>query len=399
MTVLSVVIPTRGRARLLRHALHSVLVEDAPEVEIIVSDNSLDDETQALIATMDDPRLRYVRTGEDLDVYQSWNFALRQCKGRYSFLLADDDSLLDGGLRLILDTLEAEGWPDYLGLASAWYSGANRRIMPRNAMRFDLEWTLEGPADPRKMLNEFCCFGRPSFSPTYIVVKHHVREELWRRGVEPYLPAYPDFAFNALALALSKSAHVMRVPSLLHGYAPESLGENAFGPRDKLEWAPPAGEEVLFRLSLLKGYYFINGWMETVLRCHEALPDMLEGISIPWAGFLNQYCHQMYAEGHWRDVTLDVNAYAQFVHSLPQQVRREVLLDIGPIFKKLQRVLETEVWRHNQGQSDAWWDGRKFGFENITQCAAVAGPLYERAWRSAQLQKYILSGQQPGASQ
>lgn len=391
MVLISVVIPTRNRPELLRQSLSSVLAQRGFEdFEVVVSDNGTDERTRAVVEALEDPRICYVETGGQLDVYQSWNFALRAAQGRYTLLLADDDGLLPDGLARIAADLERWGYPQYLGLAAGWYSAPNRMQPPRNALRFDMEWTLEGPQDPRAMLKDFFCFGRPSFSPTYILVEREIIEQLYLRGVDPYLPAYPDFAFNAMALGLVQSAAVMREPVLLHGYTPESLGENAFGPRDRVEWDPPAGEPHIFRLSPLKGYYFVNGWMETLLRCQEALPDVLGEVPLPWAGFLHRYCEMVYQEGHWRDITPDANEVGVFLKSLPDEVRVPVLREVGGVLRKIQRVVEVRAWEHVGGQVTQWWDGQRYGFSDILGCVGQARDLYEQAKRSLEARKYVL---------
>jgi hypothetical protein len=396
MVLISVVIPTRDRPELLEKALHSVLNQRGfDDFEVVVSDNSTDDRSRAVVEALDDPRICYVETGGELDVYQSWNFALRVAQGRYTLLLADDDGFLPDGLACIAQALERWSYPQFLGLAAGWYSAPNRMQPPRNALRFDMDWQKEGTRDPRQMIKEFFCFGRPSFSPTYIMVAREITEELYRRGVQPYLPAYPDFAFNAMALGLAKTAAVMREPVLLHGYTPESLGENAFGPRQRVEWDPPAGEPHIFRLSPLKGYYFINGWMETLLRCQEALPEELGEVQLPWLGFIQRYCEMIYQEGHWRDVTQDANGVGSYISSMPDEVRVEVLRQVGEILRKIQRVVEVRAWEHVDGQWDEWWDGQRYGFSDILGCAAQARALYEQARRGQEARSYVLGRTSP----
>lgn len=394
MVMISVVIPTRDRAHLLEQALASALAQEGfDDYEVVVSDNGTDGRAAALLAGISDPRLRVVQTGGALDVYQSWNFALRAARGRYHLLLADDDSLLPDGLQLIKKALARWDYPQYLGLASGWYSAPSRQQPPRNALRFDLDWSKEGPQDPREMLADFFCFGRPSFSPTYVLVDRSVREALWARGVEPYLPAYPDFAFNAMALGLVETAAVMRAPVLLHGYTPESLGENAFGRRERVAWAPPQGEPHIFRLSPLRGYVFVNGWLETLLRCQEALPDVLGAVPIPWAGFVQTYVRGLYEEGHWRDVRPDMEEVSRFIKELPAEARVALLQEIGGLLKRLQRLAQVRAWEQVQGQREPWWDGARYGFEDIVGCAGQARALYAQAARAQAALRFIQEGQ------
>ncbi|MBH24537.1 MAG: hypothetical protein CMH57_08810, partial [Myxococcales bacterium] len=275
MPQISIIIPTRNRAHLLRYALQSAVEQEGfTDYEVVVSDNSLE-QTAAPVAEAwaDHPRVRYVHTGADLDVYASWSFALRQARGEYSFLLADDDSLLPNALATLSRAIRGYGQPDFVGVASCWYSHPSRKAPPHNAVSFDHSWTGEGLRDPREMLKLFFSFGRPSFSPTYVMISRHVREALEARGVDPYMPLYPDYAMMACSLALSRTAAVLRTPTVLHGYAAESLGEHTFG-RDRTEsWEALVGKKDLFERSPLEGYFFTNGWLETLVRVKAALPE------------------------------------------------------------------------------------------------------------------------------
>src|SRR5207253_9082064 len=56
----TVVIPTRNRARFLPDALRSALGQEGVALEVIVVDDGSEDETPSLLARVDDPRLRAV---------------------------------------------------------------------------------------------------------------------------------------------------------------------------------------------------------------------------------------------------------------------------------------------------------------------------------------------------
>ena len=60
--LISIIIPTRDRAEVLRYSLASCARIIDRELEIIVSDNSSVDDTPAVVAKFQDSRIRYVRT-------------------------------------------------------------------------------------------------------------------------------------------------------------------------------------------------------------------------------------------------------------------------------------------------------------------------------------------------
>jgi hypothetical protein len=91
---LSVLLPTRERLELLRHAVDSVGRLDDPDYEIVISDNCSPEDVEGYVASLDDPRIRYTRTCEVLSVTENWNNALQHSSGDYVIMLGDDDALL-----------------------------------------------------------------------------------------------------------------------------------------------------------------------------------------------------------------------------------------------------------------------------------------------------------------
>ena len=89
----SIVIPTRNRAHLLRHSLRSAMAQRFDDFEVVVSDNHSSDDTNAVAADLADGRVRYVRTPRDMNMIDSWEFALQQARGEYITFLCDDDAI------------------------------------------------------------------------------------------------------------------------------------------------------------------------------------------------------------------------------------------------------------------------------------------------------------------
>ena len=96
--LISVVIPTRERARTLSHTLRTALAQPGDNFEVIVSDNVSEDGTRDVVEAMADPRLRYVRTDRRLSMCDNWDFAFRHVRGRYAIVIGDDDALAVGAI-------------------------------------------------------------------------------------------------------------------------------------------------------------------------------------------------------------------------------------------------------------------------------------------------------------
>lgn len=88
-------IPTYNRADgYLRECLACALNQTYENVEVIVSDNCSNDRTSALMRSISDSRLRYIRHEKNIGPANNFNYCLKQARGAY-FLLLHDDDLID----------------------------------------------------------------------------------------------------------------------------------------------------------------------------------------------------------------------------------------------------------------------------------------------------------------
>lgn len=95
----SIIIPTRDRADLLRLSVGSLLTRSAdPGLEIIVVDNgSVEEETKALFASWDgEPRIRVLSAPGAFNFSRLNNLAVREARGEVVILFNNDVEALDG---------------------------------------------------------------------------------------------------------------------------------------------------------------------------------------------------------------------------------------------------------------------------------------------------------------
>ncbi len=397
MPLISITLPTHRRPHLLETAIASVVGQVGfDDFELVVSDNSADACAEETVQKFKDPRVRYVNTGKELDVYASWNFAVDQARGRYTFLFADDDAFLPDGLERIHAALQRYAMPQYLGLSVGWYARPTFLRGKANSLRVDEKFAREGLAEPEQLLKEYFGFGRPSASATYVLLDEAVRQRIRERGLPIYLPLFPDYALQGMALALCDSAANMKEPTLLHGYASESLGEHYCYPRKNIAWPAPAGETSVFRHSPVSGYTFSNGWLETMLRVQAALPEV-GMLDIDAVTFMRAYAGELLSEGTWRDTSADTEQFLQYLEQLPQDGSAEVFATIGQLVLQLHAMLETQPWKNIRVGPDEWLRGDEYGFTDILGAAAQAADIYERKRRRAsELNELVRLAQDPG---
>lgn len=92
----TIAIPTYKRPELLKLALDSALNQiDYSDFEIIIVDNDPDRdcETERLLNTYSDKRLRYFKNTENIGMFGNWNRCVELAKGEYVTILNDDDLL------------------------------------------------------------------------------------------------------------------------------------------------------------------------------------------------------------------------------------------------------------------------------------------------------------------
>lgn len=90
----SVCIPTWNRCLLLQEAMQSVLGQTFGDFELLVCDNASDDQTEQIVRSFHDPRIRYVRNSRNLGHRENWNRCLSLARGEYIAILPDDDVML-----------------------------------------------------------------------------------------------------------------------------------------------------------------------------------------------------------------------------------------------------------------------------------------------------------------
>ncbi|MFT7668025.1 MAG: hypothetical protein ACI8X5_000711 [Planctomycetota bacterium] len=101
----SVVIPTRNRPKLTKIAVASVLKQTLQDFELVISDNSENEETREAISTFDDSRLHYERV-EGLSMCDNWEAACDRAQGEYLCLLEDKQALKFHALARIQQVVE-----------------------------------------------------------------------------------------------------------------------------------------------------------------------------------------------------------------------------------------------------------------------------------------------------
>lgn len=92
--LVTIAIPTYNRANAyLPETIQSAINQTYQNLEILVSDNGSTDNTEQVVKSFQDPRLRYVKQPRNIGPFNNWKFCVDQARGVYFQFLFDDDAI------------------------------------------------------------------------------------------------------------------------------------------------------------------------------------------------------------------------------------------------------------------------------------------------------------------
>jgi hypothetical protein len=226
MPRLSILMPSRNRASLLKDSIRTAIDQDFDDYEVIVSDNNSHDDTRRVVedAMAGSRKVKYVHTGRDLSMCDSFEFALTKAQGEYVIFLCDDDALVPGALPYISQILShpASSPIDIL----VWQRGGyGHSDLPDNMTRHFLAYRLRSgnlyEIESRLLLDALCKF-EPSI---YFAIPKTINCAISRRAFQVcmkrtgrfFMPPYPDYTAVCQLLSTHPTYHLIDSPLYLCG--------------------------------------------------------------------------------------------------------------------------------------------------------------------------------------
>jgi len=105
--LLTVAIPTYNCAHYLPDAVGSVMRQGLDDFELLILDNASEDNTEEVVRSFRNDRIRYIRNTSNLGSRENGNRCMLNARGRYLKFLCADDVFLDGVLEKQLKILES----------------------------------------------------------------------------------------------------------------------------------------------------------------------------------------------------------------------------------------------------------------------------------------------------
>lgn len=298
----SVLVPTT-RGHLLTHSLATLLAQDFPSCEIIVSHNAHGD-APPLSNLPTDPRIKHVRTTEKLSVDRSWEFALSHARGEWVLLVGDDDGLLPGAMSLLHQTIEANPAADIFLWKWASFTYADWRDSAAAALAQLPPFTDQAyRIDTTDYLKQLIQFRQENWACTKIMLPSIMRGAYRMSVVDRirhdtgglFKLVTPDYAAATAMLAYASSMVFIDKPLCIMGSTPDSLGAAGTGNMEHKNEAYRLIGDPEFGFAKVKDKITNRACIyETLMRIRETLPETLGKLTPDWISFL-----------HWHKVGLD----------------------------------------------------------------------------------------------
>lgn len=112
---ISFCIPTYNRAAFIEETIESIIQQATDGVEIVISDNASDDNTEEIVQGYRQkfPRLTYYRWPENMGADRNYLKVVELAKGDYCWFMGSDDALKPGAISRILEEIK-QGYDIYL---------------------------------------------------------------------------------------------------------------------------------------------------------------------------------------------------------------------------------------------------------------------------------------------
>jgi glycosyltransferase involved in cell wall biosynthesis len=188
--VITVIIPTYRRPKLLRRAIQSILNQTYPRFQVCVYDNASGDETAEVVAQFSrvDPRVKYHRHVENIGALNNFNFALNAVKTPFFSFLSDDDVVFPEFFQTVMGGFEK--YPQ-----AAFSAGATIAMAESGKVQGVALWPSGYFTPPEGLLKMVVT----NLTWTSIVFRKEVVDEVGGLDLEVGAPSDLDFLFRVAA--------------------------------------------------------------------------------------------------------------------------------------------------------------------------------------------------------
>ena len=125
--LVSVVTITRNRGKLIDRCIKSVLGQTYQNIEHIIVDGASDDETDDVVASFTDSRLKYIKLDSNWPIAKTINYGVEQSKGQFVTFLDSDDEYLP--TKVEKQWAKIQSLPEEYGMVYCWMTYFDQETM------------------------------------------------------------------------------------------------------------------------------------------------------------------------------------------------------------------------------------------------------------------------------
>lgn len=391
------IVITSTRPRLLYYSLRTALAQTFSDFEVVVSDNSGDD-NRKLVEEIGGGRVTYVRPEAKLGVVAHWDFAFSHAKGDWHVLLCDDDAITPN----LLDELERaqRQHPDVDAICwdyGSYCDDEGSKLQRDDLPRFSVP-TYTGAMtryDAAQLLAEMFESGsglyrikkRIPFFPR-AAVRRSILDAIRQRQGQLFHPYCPMVSGAIATLSFASAALHIDLPMTLLGETADSCGAWIADPvtMDRTH----AGVEV--ELAPIKTFRILpTAQAEAILRTQRAMPERLGQYRI---NYLNYFIHcdgfLVSAEARGFDTTVYRRVFNEALAGMPEDIQSGVSRHIAErvaasavspsMYLRARRMVGALIDRHRAGtRLPGIVNPKRLGLSNIFDCASYLGALLKHS--------------------
>ncbi|AND85385.1 glycosyltransferase [Clostridium tyrobutyricum] len=231
---ISILIPTRNSADVLRYTLMTCIKQNYYNYEIIISDNSSrgNNETKNLVNEFNCKKIKYYRTPKDYAMIENYEFAYSKANGDYMILIGSDDGLLLHCLEIIPKIIKklnnplsitwdpiAYGWPEV-----KINSIKNGLFIPYPSQKSNIKYNYYDESVLKSVLN---FEARYSILPMFYynsIIKRELIEKVKKISKKIFCASPPDVYTGIVFCYLEKKYIHINMPMTIGGSSQRSIG-------------------------------------------------------------------------------------------------------------------------------------------------------------------------------
>ena len=174
--LVSICTPTYHRPTLLQRTIKSVLAQTFANFEMVISDNSEDDESEQVVRSFNDKRIRYHRNAKNIGNFNNIKQVANMAEAPYFTVLMDDDLLKPQALELMLRAFAKHPSVGIVMAPMDLIDSNDRRIFPRfylvRKMHYRYRYQVgDGVVDRAQILKDFLTRDYPCCVPSGIMYR------------------------------------------------------------------------------------------------------------------------------------------------------------------------------------------------------------------------------------